>query len=155
MIRPRGTAPAVAPSLYDIPILLKRGLVPGRGPRVEYQFKRERAGVFDEEEQKNAGADQATMKWVAEVLHSHYRGHFFAVHVDSKQGICLITIPVLLGNWKYVIHLDKLDTAFVIKAGGEILERFNIPRSTLDLAAFVDARPRRVERFNQKPPGGL
>lgn len=142
------------PSAFDIPILMKRGMVPGRGPKVEYQFMRERSGAFDDEEQANAAADMATTKAVAEILHSHYRGHFWAVATDSKQGCVLITIPILLGNWKFMLKLKELTPAKVIKAGGEILERFNIPRSSIDMAAFCEARTRRVERHNQAPPGG-
>jgi hypothetical protein len=96
----------------------------------------------------------AIAKMVAEDLHTYYRGHFWAVHVDSKQGICLITIPVLLGNWKYKIPLTGLTTEMVVRAGGEILERFNIPRSSLDVAAFVAAREKRVSRASQRPPTG-
>jgi len=152
ILKPRGPAPAAPPSRYDIPILLRKGLVPGSGPRVQYQLQHQRAGVFAEEGRKNAGADMAITKWVAELLHSHYRGHFWAVATDSHQGVCLITIPTLLGNWKWCIRLNELTPWMVIKAGGDILERFNIPRSAIDVAAFCEARLRRVSRASQKPP---
>lgn len=157
LIQPRGHALAARPSTFDIPILLRTGNVPGSGMRVQYAMQRDRAGTFAEEEEENAAADLATTKWVAELLHAHYRGHFFAVATDSHQGVCWITIPILLGNWKFMLRLKDLNPAKVIKAGGELLERFNIPRSNIDvgLAAFVDARKRSVSGIRQKPPGGL
>lgn len=154
----RHRAPAQRRGFYlesDLPIFggHRRTMLGGPGPRVAIEFKHERAGAFAEEEEKNRLADMATSKWVAEVLHSHYRGHFWAVSTDSKQGVCLITIPILLGNWKWCIPLGKLTPAMVIKAGGEILERFDIPRSRIDVAAFCTARLKAVSRASQRPPG--
>ncbi len=155
MIQPQGQAPALPPSRFDIPIIRNRGLVPGRGPRVEYQFQEGKRGTFLEEAANNREADQTLMKEVSRILHTHYRGHFWAVMVDSHQGVCQITIPILLGNWGWTILLTELTPWLVIKAGGDILERFNIPRSGLDVARFVEAREHRVSRASQKPPGGL
>jgi hypothetical protein len=52
---------------------------------------------------------------------------------------------------KYILHLDQLTTinaliAEVVKGGGEILERWKIPRGSLDLglAQFLEARERRL-----------
>lgn len=83
-------------------------------------------------------------KAIGRVLYSHYPGHPWAVEVMADQGIAKITIPPLLGvNWGYILHLDKLDSdagmKSVIEAGGHILERFNIPRSTINLAAYITA----------------
>jgi hypothetical protein len=48
---------------------------------------------------------------------------------------------------KYILHLDLIPdptrlAKAVVRAGGEILERFRIPRGSLDLglAQFLDAR---------------
>lgn len=143
--------PTITPSRFDIPVL-RAGLVPGKGNKVEYQFKAGEPGLFAREEADRQAADLTTTKWVGEVLHSHYRGHFWSVEVSSVQGVCLIGIPVLLGNWKYIIKLRHLTAKTVIEAGGHILERFKIPRSSLDVAAFVGARKHRISRANHNPP---
>lgn len=90
------------------------------------------------------GIELTLCKAIGRVLSAHYPGHPWAVEVMADQGIAKITIPPLLGmNWGYILHLDKLDTdagmKSVIEAGGHILERFNIPRSTIDLAAYLSA----------------
>ena len=92
---------------------------------------------------------------IGTILHHYYGGHFWAVEVDSHQGIYTITIPVLLGNWKHMEHLTALTHDRVRDAGGEILERFKIPRSGLNfgLAQFVEARNKhRVQGATHRPP---
>lgn len=96
-------------------------------------------------------AELAICKWVSALLHAHYRGHFWGVQVQG--GIVRIGIPALLGNWTWNIPVRHLTPQLVVKAGGDILERFNIPRSSLDMgiAQFIDARQHRV-RASQTPP---
>ena len=138
--------------MSDIPILLRHGVVPGAGPRVEWASKASVGGTFAAEKARRAKFDVTCARGIGLVLHNHYRGHFWLVEVDSHQGYCAITIPILLGNWKWKIPLADLTPAMVIKAGGEILERFKIPRSALDLPSFIEARKRRVSRASQLPP---
>jgi hypothetical protein len=149
LIEPRGPAPAVAHSRFDIPILIAKAPVEGTG--VEMRLQRQRSAVFDDTE--TASFDLTMACETGLTLHSHYRGHPWTVEVDSKQGVCLITLPILLGNWKYTIPLKMLNPAMVIKAGGEILERFNLPRSRIDFASFLEARGKSVSRASQRPPG--
>lgn len=81
-------------------------------------------------------------KAIGRILQAHYPGHPWFVEVMADQGVAKITIPPLLGmNWGYILHLDKIGASPrpVIEAGGHILERFNIPRSTIDLAAYITA----------------
>jgi hypothetical protein len=151
LIEPRGPAPAVAPSRFDIPILVNKAPVPGSGPRVDVHMTRQRSGVFDDS--AYAEFDMTLAREAGLTLHNHYRGHLWSVEVDSRQGVCFITIPILLGNWKYIIPLKMLNPAMVIKAGGEILERFNLPRSRIDFASFLEARGKSVSRASQRPPG--
>jgi hypothetical protein len=137
---------------FDVPIIACREALGGSGNAVSLELRHERNGTHGDE---HIAADMDMAKQVGECLHKHYRGHFWAVHVDSKQGVCLISIPVLLGNWKYLIKLRDLTPLAVFNAGGEILERFNIPRSALDVAAFCEARKLAVSTINQTPPGGV
>lgn len=152
--RPIGRPTDRRPIPRDTSRTVSRGFVDGRGPRVQMELKYDSGGTFTEREAETAASDLTTTKWVAEVLTNHYRGHFWSVQVSSQQGLCRIGIPVLLGNWTWNIPLGLLNVAMVIKAGGELLERFNIPRSSLDVAAFVKAREKRVSRVSQKPPTG-
>jgi hypothetical protein len=138
-------------ALFDIPIIKSADHVGGSGPRVMVHGKVDRAQSAHEAMLNER--DMRIAARVGEILHFHYRGHFWQVTSDSKQGVVTITIPVLLGNHKYVIKLAGLTDASVIEAGGHILERFKIPRGQLDVAAFVNARNLAVSRGNQQPPG--
>lgn len=88
-------------------------------------------------------AEAALCKRIFNVLNAHYNGHAWAVEVDFGQGMAKITIPSILGfNFGYLIRLDELDRKAIIRGGGEILERFKIPRSTVDINAYMDAKAR-------------
>lgn len=100
--------------------------------------------------------DNAIKTAIGVWLFTAYPGHFWKIEANSAQGIAWITIDLLLGNWKYVFKLDKeITREMVIEAGGEILERFNIPRSGLRIEDFLTARPLAVSRASQTPPGGI
>src|SRR4051794_27435704 len=91
---PQGMGPS------DDAVTLSRHFLPGNGPRIKITERVERGGVFAKEKKANEGADRATMKWISELLHTHYRGHLWAVAADHHQGVGYITIPVLLPrNW--------------------------------------------------------
>lgn len=70
------------------------------------------------------------------VLEQHYPGHFFYVEVDARTGVAKINIPNVMGSYYYIVHLSTLKSdpgmRSIIKAGGEILERYNMPRSRVD-----------------------
>lgn len=92
----------------------------------------------------NAKADVELAKRIGERLHLHYPGHPWYVEVEHAQGIAKVSIPSLMG-WTsyYVIHLSRLavdpNMTEVTKAGGEILERYRIPRNKYDFFAFAEA----------------
>ena len=71
----------------------------------------------------------------------------------------MITIPMLLRNWNYVLHLSDLkgDPGFrsVGRAAGEILERLRLPRSAFSASDFTDAILRQplIRRRNDPVPG--
>jgi hypothetical protein len=119
---------------------------------VEVQQRYVRSGLLPDEEDRFAAIDQTRAKMVHDLLTKVYRGHFWEVYCDSSQGILTITIPILLNNYKWIFKLqDEITPAKVIRAGGEILERFNIPRGHMDVAAFVQARQMAVPNGG-KPP---
>lgn len=123
------------------PILLRRGRAEGRrNTAVNVKLYGERS--FHQGVEK-IPAEVGLCKRIFNVLNSQYPGHAWSVEVMIDQGVAKISIPALLGvTWGYIVHLDQLDRAAIIKAGGEILERFRIPRSTVDIAAYFDARKR-------------
>lgn len=89
-------------------------------------------------------ADMALTKRIAGVIEQHYAGHPWHIQVSHEQGIAKIQIPHLMGavNW-YVIPLTLLKSdptlRLVVRAGGEILERYRIPRQPFGRDDFLKA----------------
>jgi len=139
-------------SLWDVPVTMKRSTEKVGGINMLFEQKIQRSGTGSHEE--HGASDMRLAQTIGVILQHHYPGHFWAVEVDSHQGIYTITIPVLLGNWKYMQHLSSLSHENIKKAGGELLERFKIPRSGLKfgIAQFQEARKHRVSSWSQRPP---
>lgn len=79
------------------------------------------------------GANDFVMsKNMAEKLHQHFPNHLWAVTCEGKQGIATIRNLGLSGKYGFVLHLSRLNNdpgmKCVLRAGGEILERFAIAR---------------------------
>jgi hypothetical protein len=125
---------------FDTPVLLgtARLAMAGRGMKVKTYGER----AARSEDTSKIPAEVRQCKEIARILFDHYPGHPWSVEVDAEQGYAFITIPPLLGaNWGYILHLDKLGVGPepIIEAGGHLLERFRIPRSTVDIAAYSEA----------------
>lgn len=93
--------------------------------------------------------DLALTKRIAETLERHYPSHPWMVEVNHAQGVAFISLPIIMrNNQKYVLHTDKFlsdpGLRSVIRAGGEILERHNVPRSGFRLDDFLRARANSV-----------
>jgi len=78
-------------------------------------------------------ADYAIAKQIAEILHTHYPGHLWGVTAQSDQGIATVRNLRFSGNWGFVLKLRDIVThKELVKrtkwAGGELLERYNMPR---------------------------
>ncbi len=101
----------------------------------------------DGEEDPNAYADMAMATNVGRVLTAHYPGHFWNVECSHRQGVVLINIPILMGQIKYNTPIRELWSdpggLSVMRAAGEILERFNIPRTGFEVGHFREALARR------------
>lgn len=139
----------------DAPVILRRDLLEKKS-HGEGQISLEQRYVppaDPDEADPHAAWDLMVAKAITRVLLGAYSGHFWAVEVSRKQGIATITIPILLGNWKYKFSLSEdIQPRHIIRAGGEILERFNIPRTNLDLPAFLAAKKNAVSRASDKLP---
>lgn len=93
----------------------------------------------------HVAADLAMTLRISETLERHYPAHPWMVTVSHAQGIAQIKLPLVMKrNQAYILHLDKLavDPGLrkVVRAGGEILERYNMPRAGFSLTPFLEAR---------------
>lgn len=83
-------------------------------------------------------------KGVLDILARKYFGYPWYVMAETRQGIVAFRIPDLMGpTLHYVIRLAEftdLNADLVIRAGGELLERMNLPRTPIDMAAYLHAR---------------
>lgn len=79
---------------------------------------------------------------MAEVLHTHYPGHLWGVSADVETGIAKVFNMRLSGQWGFIIKLSTLlhdpDLKSVVRAGGELLERYRLRRGRFDDAAYND-----------------
>lgn len=86
--------------------------------------------------------DMVLAKEIADILHRHYPGHLWAVNVDGRNGVANIRDLLLSGQWGYVLKLTTVFSASefgrdVVRAGGEILERFRVERGRLNEAEYA------------------
>lgn len=106
----------------------------------------------------HAAWDDMVARAFGRILHSEYRGHAWNVWVSRRHGIAKIWLGTLMSpKWPFVLHLRKdLQPRDVIRAGGQLLERFNIPRSTIDFSLVGQVRKKLgpLAMF-RPPPGGL
>ena len=66
---------------------------------------------------------------VGEVLHAAYPGHVW--RVETQQGIVTVHNLLLSGKWGFRLRITEIDSMgkIVVRAGGELLERYNLSRA--------------------------
>ncbi len=89
--------------------------------------------------------DYLTAKSMAEALHTAYPGHLWGVTCDGRAGFADVRNLALSGNWGYRIRLAAMYSASqfkkdVLKAGGEILERYRLSRGRARDAEIGDLK---------------
>lgn len=86
--------------------------------------------------------DQTVTRAMGRILTNEYRGHDWQVWVSREAGIAKIWIALLMDpTVPYVLHLTEgLQPKDVMRAGGELLERFSIPRSQIDFSLVADIK---------------
>lgn len=88
--------------------------------------------VMDPRELNMSAASLTLAKNVAETLNKHYPGHLWGVNVDDRGGIVSVYNLALSGRWGFIIKITDLagadDMVKVMRAGGEILERYRLSR---------------------------
>lgn len=82
---------------------------------------------------QGAMIDVLTARTMAEYLHKEYPGHLWAVSCDTRTGFADVRNLALSGNWGFRIRLSGIYSASgfrkdVVRAGGEILERYKLAR---------------------------
>ena len=93
-------------------------------------------------------SDHILAKNVAEVLDKKYPGWLWAVH--SMDGVVTVKSMLLSGNWGFVLHANKIDNDYktVMRAGGEILERYNQKRGTFNQDIYNDLKINERNQLN-------
>lgn len=138
------------------PALLKKLGVPS-AMRTEHYCDTPDGGLSHEEAWRVASETDMARK-IAEQLNFYYPGHAWEVTVDSRQGGAQLRIAVLMtGSQCFYMRFNDIagpnDFNRVVRdAGGELLERFRIPRGGFDLTSFIEAQPKAVLHINQKVP---
>lgn len=86
------------------------------------------------------GANELMLaKNAAEALHKAYPGHLWAVSVNGS--VLQVRNLYLSGHWGFVLHIPQFFSASdwdkkVLRAGGEVLERYKQRRGLVDEAGI-------------------
>jgi hypothetical protein len=127
--------------MSDLPILLRSetARAPGRSlVRVEARFVPSGDGS-----RERLRADLTAARAVRRILATAYPGHDWEVVADGAQGYVAFRIPALMGmNYAYLVKGRDLTPEAVLTGGGELLERYRLPRGKFDLDRFLEARER-------------
>lgn len=80
-------------------------------------------------------------KRAAEHLHKHYPGHIWAVNVEGSM--LDVRNLMLSGNWGFRLSIPSMYSSSdwdkqVLRAGGEILERYRQRRAQIDEGAIIE-----------------
>jgi hypothetical protein len=125
--------------MTDLPIIIREDVVRrGGAPRQRVQASFVPSGEGSE---LRAAYDLWVARRAYALLDRAYTGHGWQVIADSAQGYVGVRLPILTGgNWAYLIKWADLTPAQVIRAGGELLERYRLPRGRFELGTFLEAR---------------
>ena len=84
------------------------------------------------------------VKRVAETLHKHYPGHLWAVNIDEEGGVVTVMNLALSGKWGFLLKLrvvqEDPDLKCVMRAGGELLERYRLRRGSYQQGSLLDLK---------------
>lgn len=81
------------------------------------------------------------------ILQKHFPGYPWKATCDMAQGMITISIPVIMGpTLNYGVRIQEWESMptkgeqMIIQGGGQLLERFNLPRNGFEAASFLKAR---------------
>jgi hypothetical protein len=94
-----------------------------------------------------ARAEVETAKWVGELLNRHYPNHpwFVEVKGDAANAVIMLQIRGIMppNRWYVVKFRDVLTDPggrrTILKGAGELLERYNIPRTPFSIDEWKQA----------------
>ena len=88
--------------------------------------------LLDPRQLDMSGASVTLAKNVGDTLHHHYPGYLWGVEVDENGGVVKVLNLTLSGKWGFIMKIQDLvladDMRKVMRAGGEILERYRLKR---------------------------
>lgn len=94
-----------------------------------------------------AEVDMRVAEGIGVLLNKLYFGYTWKSYADLRQGVVGFAIPELMGPTLHmVINLktyDALDPQLIADKAGELLERMNLPRGQIDMAAYLEAKTRK------------
>lgn len=113
----------------------------GRG--ADHNYKPQLMKVVEEDpDDPFHDQNMALAKRMWSVLQFHYPGHWWLTGANHRQGIATVKFPMFT-SYSMMIKLSTLKTdpgmKSVIRAGGEFLERYRLPRSGIDFTHMVHA----------------
>lgn len=82
-----------------------------------------------------------TLQQVQQTLEQHYPGHAWVVGINDS--IIIVRNTLLAGDYGYVIHIPAIYSASwladeVMRAGGEILERYRQRRARVEVDSIIE-----------------
>lgn len=84
------------------------------------------------------------VKRTAEALNKHYPGHLWAVNINEDGGVITVMNLALSGSWGFLLKLKTVqedpDLRSVMRAGGELLERYRLRRGRYEHGAISELR---------------
>ena len=106
-----------------------------------------------------AARDQWLANRIMEKVQQHYPGHPWRVDVEHHKnvGMAFLWMPGF-SNWKMAMRISDLAVdptmKLVVRLGGEFLERYNMPRTGIDLSSYLTAKAKYGNQWqwNDKPP---
>lgn len=89
----------------------------------------------------SSSLDYLLAKDIGDTLHNHYPGHLWAIEVDGPNGVAHIRDLLVSGRMGYTLKLVNMYSYSdfkkdVIRAGGEILERYRLSRGAFNEAQY-------------------
>lgn len=90
-----------------------------------------------------ARMDMANAQWMMNVLLQEYPGYPWRCIYDGAQKMAYLSIPILMGLnkfWAINLFTDEMTDGLLKRAGGQLLERYRLPRNRFDIDRFLEAR---------------
>lgn len=108
-------------------------------------------GIHDPD-MKMAAANERLCAAIMRVLLKHYNCPFWCIEAAHEHGIVKVWLQGF-AQWPYVVHIATLksDPGFkcIVRAGGELLERFRIPRNSFSVQDYLVATRKMPHHFNR------